>query len=59
MFVNEALRDFVGSVIVGDLFSDDEDVGVMSELLIEGFVECLSNCDFLGKVSGQLSGEIG
>jgi len=34
MLVNEALCDFVGTVIVGNFLADDENLGVAGELLV-------------------------
>lgn len=55
MLIDESFGNFIGSVVVGDFFSDDEDVGISVEFLVKSPVECLSVGDFLREAPEERS----
>ena len=56
MFIDESFCDFVGTMIIGDFFSDNEDIRVSGELLVEGLIQSFSIGD-LGKIFDKRVGE--
>lgn len=56
MFIDESFCDFVGTMIIGDFFSDNEDIRVSGELLVEGPIQSFSIGD-LGKIFDKRVGE--
>lgn len=55
VLIDESFGNFIGSVVVGDFFSDDEDVGISVEFLVKSPVECLSVGDFLREAPEERS----
>lgn len=47
VLIDESFSNFIGPVVVGDFFSDDEDVGISGEFLVKSPIECFSVSDFL------------
>jgi hypothetical protein len=56
VLIDESFCDFVGTMIISDFFSDDEDIRVSGELLVEGLIQSFSIGD-LGKIFDKRVGE--
>ncbi len=61
MFVIKAFGDFIGTVVLGDFLSDEEDIGISFDLLVHGLVEGLpvGEFDFGGTHGHGFEGVVG
>lgn len=57
VLIDESFCDFVGAMIIGDFFPNDEDIGVSGKLLVQGSVESFSIGDFR-EISDKRLGEV-